>query len=188
MASVREGTRHILLVVDTQVGVLDGCWQAERVVANVAHAIERARAQGVPVLWVQHSDDDMTIDSPAWQLAPQLVPAAGEPVIRKLFNSAFEETTLEHALAQRGATHIVLAGAMTNWCIRATAHAALERGYDLTLLKDAHTTGTIALDDGTRIEAKTVVDELNVALTWMSYPGRETTTAPAGEVDFGTAS
>jgi hypothetical protein len=79
----------------------------------------------------------------------------------------------------------VLAGTMTNWCIRASAHAALEHGYDLTLLSDAHTTGAIELEDGTRIEAKGVVDELNLAMTWMSYPGRATQTAKAGAVDFG---
>jgi len=52
-------------------------------------------------------------------------------------------------LASLDATHIVLAGAATNWCIRATASGALERGYDLTLVNDAHTTGSMALDDGT---------------------------------------
>jgi nicotinamidase-related amidase len=187
MASIRAGNRRILLVVDTQAGIVDGCWEAGRVVANIALAVERARAQGAPVLWVQHSDDELLIESEPWQLAAGLVPAAGERVIRKLFNSPFEETPLEHELARLRATHIVLAGAMTNWCIRATAHAVLERGYDLTLLKDAHTTGTIALEDGSRIEAKDVVDELNLAMTWMSYPGRTTTTAKSAEVEFGAA-
>ena len=73
------------------------------------------------------------------------------------------------------------------WCIRATAHAALERGYDLTLVSDAHTTGTMALDDGTTIEAATLVRELNLAMTWLSYPGRTNGTATAESVDFSTA-
>ena len=85
-----------------------------------------------------------------------------------------------------GATHITLAGAASNWCIRATAYAALERGYDLTLVKDSHTTGTMALDDGSTIEAASVVQELNIAMTWLSYPGRKNGTAKADEVDFGT--
>ena len=57
----------------------------------------------------------------------------------------FEPTKLEEELALLGATHITLAGAMTNWCIRATAYGALERGYDLTLVKDAHTTANVDL-------------------------------------------
>lgn len=91
-------------------------------------------------------------------------------MIDKRFNSAFEQTALEGDLARIGATHIVLAGAATNWCIRATAYGALERGYDLTLVKDAHTTGTIALEDGTRIDAANIVEELNIAMTWVTYP------------------
>lgn len=184
MATIRDGYRRVLLVVDAQAGIVDGCWESGRVIGNIALAARRARSQHAPVLWVQHSDDELAVGSPAWQLAQGLLPASGEPVIGKLFNSPFEETGLEHELARLHATHIVLAGAMTNWCIRATAHAALERGYDLTLLNDAHTTGTVVLEDGTRIEAKDIVDELNLAMTWMSYPGRSTTTARAGEVIF----
>ena len=60
----------------------------------------------------------------------------------------------------------------------------MERGYDLTLVKDAHTTGTIKLDNGARIEAANVIHELNIAMTWLSYPGRTNGTATAAEVDF----
>ena len=113
-------------------------------------------------------------------------PAEGELRIHKHFNSSFEQTALEEHLATLGATHIVLAGAATNWCIRATAYGALDRGYDLTLVKDAHTTGTMELDDGVRIEAADVVRELNIAMTWLSYPDRKNGVAAAAEVDFAT--
>ena len=143
MATVRKGNKGILLVVDVQVGVMSEAWDAPRIIKNVVQAVERARAQGVPVIWVQHSDDELVYGSPAWQWVPELAPAEGEPLIHKHFNSSFEQTALEDQLAQFGATHVVLAGAATNWCIRATAYAALDRGYDLTLVKDAHTTGTM---------------------------------------------
>ena len=184
MATVREGNKSVLLVVDVQAGVISEAWDAPRVVANVARAVERARAQGVPVIWVQHADNDLPHGSPQWQWVPELVPAAGEALIHKQFNSSFEHTTLEDELAKLGATHIALAGASTNWCIRATAYGALERGYDLTLVNDAHTTGTMELDDGTKIEAANVVRELNIAMTWLSYPGRSNGTASAEEIDF----
>lgn len=77
-----------------------------------------------------------------------------------------------------------MAGAATNWCIRATAYGALDRGDDLTLIKDAHTTGTIEFDDGTRIEAADIIFELNIAMKWLSYPGRTNSTASAGAIDF----
>jgi nicotinamidase-related amidase len=184
MATVREGNRAVLLVVDVQVGVMREAWDAARVVGNVVRAVERARERGVPVVWVQQTDDDLPEGGPPWQWVPDLVPAEGERRIGKRFNSAFEATPLESELARLGATHLVLAGAATNWCIRATAYGALERGYDLTLLADAHTTETMELDDGTRIEAARMVDELNLAITWLSYPGRRNGIAAAGEVDF----
>jgi hypothetical protein len=98
----------------------------------------------------------------------------GEALIHKQFNSSFEQTALEDELAKLGTTHIALAGAATNWCIRATAYGALDRGYDLTLVKDAHTTDTMDLGTGKKIEASTVVDDLNIAMTWLRYPGRRT--------------
>jgi nicotinamidase-related amidase len=186
MTTVREGTSGVLLVVDVQVDVMAGSWDAERIIANVGRAVERARAEGVPVVWVQHSDEEMPEGSPQWQLVPGLVPDGGELLIRKKFNSSFEQSDLEAELTKLGANHIVLAGAATNWCIRATAYGALERGYDLTLIEDAHTTVTMELDDGKTIEAAGVVDELNVCLTWVSYPDRTSGTATAEEVDFNT--
>jgi nicotinamidase-related amidase len=184
MATIRNGNKTVLLVVDFQVGVVAQAWDAPRVGANIALAVERARAQDVPVIWVQHEDDDMPRGSPAWQFVPALVPAEGEFRVCKRHNSAFEDTPLEPELARLGATHIVLAGAATSWCIRSAAYATLERGYDLTLLKDAHTTGDIDRGDGTAVEARGIVDDLNMAMTWQDYPGRKSQTAKAAEVAF----
>jgi nicotinamidase-related amidase len=184
MATVREGRQGVLLVVDVQVGVMSDAWDAPRVIKNVSRVVERARGRGVPVIWVQHSDDELVHGSPSWQWVPELAPAPGEPVIHKRFNSSFEETALEEELAKLGASHITLAGAATNWCIRATAYGALDRGYDLTLIKDAHTTGTMEFDDGVRIEAANVVRELNVAMRWVSYPGRANGITTAEDADF----
>jgi nicotinamidase-related amidase len=184
MATVRAGNQNVLLVVDVQVGVMREAWDADRIIANVARTVEKARAQGAPVIWVQHSDDDLRYGSPEWQWAPELVPLPDELRIYKQFNSSFEQTPLEAELARLGATHIMLAGAATNWCIRATAYGALDRGYDLTLVADAHTTGTMEFDDGTRIEAKSIVEELNIAMTWLTYPGRTNGATLVGEINF----
>jgi nicotinamidase-related amidase len=186
MATIRTGNKGVLLVVDVQVGVMSEAWDAPRIIKNVARAVERARSQRVPVIWVQHSDDELVYGSSEWQWVPELIPSESEPLLHKQFNSSFEQTALEEHLAKLGATHIALAGAATNWCIRATAYGALDRGYDLTLIDDAHTTGTMVLDDGTRIEAANTVQELNIAMTWLSYPGRTNGTASTEEIDFDT--
>lgn len=184
MATIRNGNESALLVVDFQVDVVKDGWDAARVGANIVRAVERAREAGVPVVWVQHEHDEMPRGSAGWQYAAGLAPADGELRIYKKFNSAFDETSLEAELARLGITRLVLAGAMTNFCIRSAAYAALERGYDLTLLTDAHTTSDIDLGGGRVLSAQGVVDDLNVTVKWLEYPGRVTKTAAVEEVQF----
>jgi nicotinamidase-related amidase len=184
MATVREGNKKVLLVVDAQVGVVQEAWETPRIIKNIALAVEKARAQGAPVIWIQHTDEELVQGSPAWQMAPELLPAESEPLIHKQFNSSFEQTPLEETLAGLGVTHVVLAGAATNWCVRATAYGALDRGYDLTLLKDGHTTETVQFEDGTTLEAADIIRDLNMVMTWISYPGRTSRAAAVEEVDF----
>ena len=184
MATIREGKKAALVVVDVQVGVVSAAWDRDRVVGNVALAVSRARAQGAPVVWVQHMSDELPRESAPWQWVPELVPAASDVRIHKQFNSGFEQTELDAELASLGVAHVVLAGAQSNWCIRATAHGALERGYDLTLISDAHTAETMALDDGTTLAAADMVRELNVAIQWLEYPGRKNAVAAAATINF----
>lgn len=188
MATVREGKKTALLVVDVQVGVMAEAWNAEAVTAQVAAAVARARAAGVPVIWVQHADEqELPSGSAAWQWVPALQPAAQEVLIHKHFNSAFEQTSLDEVLAGLRVSHLVLAGAATNWCIRATAYGALERGYDLTLVADAHSTSPMDPEDGPRVEAETLVRELNIAMSWLSYPGRKNAAVPLETLSFAAA-
>lgn len=185
MAKVRAGQQTVLLVVDVQVGVMAEAWRPAPVIAQVAQAVALARAAGVPVVWVQHDDDEgLAHGSAAWQWVPALVPADDEHRVYKRFNSSFEATGLEAHLAAVGASHLVLAGAATNFCIRATAYAALERGYDLTLLADAHTTGDMTGPDGTQVPAEAVVNDLNATMTWLQYPGRRNAAVPAAQLDW----
>ena len=184
MATVREGNKPVMVVVDVQVGVMKDAWEAQRVIENVSRAVERARSEAVPVIWVQHSNQELPKGSSQWHWVPELVPAEGEALVHKKYNSSFEQTSLDSELASLGATHIVLAGAATNWCIRATAYAALDRGYDLTLVKDAHTTDSMQLEGGVTIEAETVIQDLNIAMKWLAYPGRRNGVASANEIKF----
>lgn len=176
--------RSVLLIVDVQVGVMDGTWNSAKVLENIASVIEKARSHQIPIVWIQHADDELVKGSPEWQIVPVLTPNEDELILAKQFNSAFEQTALEESLANYGATHIVLVGAATNWCIRATAYGALERGYDLTLVKDAHTTEDMDMGDGTIISARDIVRELNVAMNWVSYPDRKNEMTAANEVEF----
>lgn len=187
MPTIRPGNTPALIIVDVQRDVVAHTHDRDRIVANVAIAVSRARGLGVPVIWVQHHDgEEYVYGSPGWAWVPELDPREDETLIHKTHNSAFEDTSLNAELARLGVTHIILAGAATNWCIRATAYGALERGYDLTLVKDAHTTKSMDLPDGRRIEATALIDDLNITMRWLSYPGRVNGTAKAADVDFMT--
>lgn len=162
-----------LLVIDVQNGVVEGAYNLSAVLENLNTAIDKARGAGVPVVWVQHSDDDLVIDSEAWQIVPELVPLGGEPMVRKIYRSSFEATDLESILAGLGVGHIYVTGMQTNNCVRHTTHSAQERGYDVTVLADAHS--TTGYDwDGHTVVAKDVVDEFNDNFGGTELPGRFT--------------
>lgn len=184
MATIRPGNQSALLIVDVQVGVVADAADASRQIDNMSLAVTRARMAGVPVIWVQHDEEELPKGSAGWQWVPQLVPQPGDLRVYKQYNSSFEQTTLEAELAVRGVAHIVLCGAVTSWCIRATAYAALDRGYDLTLLHDAHIAKDMRLEDGSVIEAANTVREFNVVMQWLSYPGRRCGTASSEQVHF----
>jgi len=185
--SVGQATRakSALLVVDAQVGVVSGIWESKRVVANIETIVSRARAAGVPVIWVQHADDDeLKYGSESWKLAPNFIPAVAELVIHKKYNSSFANTDLDQRLKALGISRIVLAGAATNWCIRATAYAAVERGYDLALVSDAHSTESMKLPGGTTLPAEGIVAELNAVFEWISVPNVRTEVRKAVDIAF----
>ncbi|HAF49332.1 MAG TPA: cysteine hydrolase [Anaerolineaceae bacterium] len=184
MATIRKGNQAVLLIVDVQVGVVEGAWEADRIIQNINTAVEKARSQDVPVVWVQHNGGKLKKDSPEWQIVPELSPQADDVIIQKYYNSSFEETNLEETLADLGVTRIVLAGAVTNWCIRATGYATLERGYDLTLIADGHMTGDLDLENGTTIPAEHIIQDLNTGMAWITYPGRESRVFEVHAVQF----
>lgn len=184
MATIRPGSQSALLVVDVQVGVVAEAGDVSRQIQSIHLAVRKARDAGVPVIWVQHDDEELPKGSAGWQWVPALVQQPEDVRVYKNFNSSFEKTTLESELAARGVSHIVLCGAVTSWCIRATAYGALERGYDLTLIGDAHIAKTMPMGNGEAVEARDIVREFNVVMQWVAYPGRKNRVVTAAELAF----
>lgn len=182
MTTLADRPNTALLVVDVQAGVVEGAHRRDDVVANIAELIDKARHEQVPVVWVQHSDDNLPRGSAAWQLAPEMRPAAGEPLVEKRYGDAFEATDLEDILAGLKAGRLIVAGAQTDACIRSTLHGAFARGYDAQLISDAHTT-----EDGTQWGAPPpdqVIAHTNLYWTYQTAPGRTAGTSTTAEVDF----
>lgn len=159
-----------LLVIDLQRGVVVGCVDADAVLERTARLVDRARAEGVPVVWVQ-DHDDFPEGTDDWQLAPPLARADDEPLVRKHRRDSFVGTDLAEVLERLGAEHLVVVGAQTDYCVRTTTQAAAVRGFDVTLVSDAHTT-TDAEHDGVVITGEQIVAHTNMYFAGLRYPGQ----------------
>ncbi|CAN5455260.1 cysteine hydrolase family protein [soil metagenome] len=143
MSALPGRTSTALVVVDVQNDVVVHAFRRDAVVANIAVLVERARAAGVAVVWVQHAEPGLEYGSDGWRIVPELVPAAGEPLVHKNYGDSFEDTTFEDVLRGLNIGRLVVVGAQTDACVRSTIHGAFTRGYDVTLVADAHTTGDL---------------------------------------------
>ena len=182
MSLLQDRPNTAVVVVDVQVGVVAAAHQRDAVVANIAKVVDMARRHGVPVVWVQHEADDLPRGSAAWQIVPELVPAAGEALIDKRYGDAFEDTTLEARLADLGVGRLVVIGAQTDACIRSTIHGGFARGYDVTLVSDAHTT-----EDQSAWGAPApnlVIAHTNLYWTYQSAPGRQAGTVKTQDLQL----
>ncbi|MFI9817020.1 cysteine hydrolase family protein [Saccharothrix variisporea] len=179
MTTLPDRPNTALVVIDVQNGVVAGAHNRDDVVANIRTLVDQARAEDVPVVWVQHSDDDLPKGSERWEYVPELVRNEGEPVVHKLYGDSFEDTDLESVLAERAVGKLVVAGAQTDACIRSTLHGALVRGYDATLVSDAHTTEDLSTY-GAPPPAQ-VIAHTNLYWKYQTAPGRRDGTTTTEE-------
>ncbi len=180
MTTIANRDQSALLVIDVQNDVVVNAFQRDEIVGNMARLVNKARSKAVPVIWVQHSDEGLVLESDGWQIVPELVPAHGEDHVYKTFRSSFEATNLEDLLAAKKVGHLVVCGAQTNYCVRHTIGAALERGYDITLVSDAHTTDD-ELWGKVDVFAEQIIEEQNHVCTNYQLPGRRCDTATSAE-------
>lgn len=178
--------RSALIVIDVQRGVVASAHERDAVVANIAGLVEKARRESIPVVWVQHSDDELERGSDEWRIVPELDPAPEEPLVEKHYGDSFEETSLEATLGELGVGRLFVVGAQTDACIRSTLHGAFTRGYDVTLVGDAHTT-----EDLTQWGAPPpgqVIAHTNLYWKYHAAPGRTAGLVATSEVNFVAAS
>ncbi len=186
MTTLEKRPNTALVVIDVQNGVVGAAHERDAVVANIASLVDKARREQVPVVWVQHADEQLARGSDEWRIVPELAPGDTEPLVEKNYGDAFEGTTLETVLSGLGVGRLVVAGAETDACIRSTLHGAFVRGYDATLVSDAHTTG-----DRTEWGSPPpdqVIAHTNLYWTYQTAPGRTAGTVASKDVDFGGAS
>lgn len=183
MSTLAGRDKSALLVIDVQNGVVEGAFNLKAVLANIQQAVDKARVAGVPVIWVQHSDEELVIDSEDWQIVSELSPLPGESKVRKVHRSSFEATDLETILGGLRVGHVYITGMQTNNCVRHTTHSAQERGYDVTVLSDAHSTTDYDWD-GHKVSAEAVVNEFNDNFLGRDLPGRFTNAVKTTDLKF----
>ena len=182
MATLENRPNTALLVIDVQNGVVAGAHERDTVVANVGSLVDKARQAQVPVVWVQHSDDELERGSEKWRIVPELSPDEAEPLVEKHYGDAFEATNLETVLSGLGVGRLVVAGAQTDECVRSTLHGAFVRGYDATLVSDAHTTEDLSAWGAPPPDQ--VIAHTNLYWKYQSAPGRTAGTVETRDIDF----
>lgn len=176
--------RAALLVIDVQRGLVDGCEEDwEDALPVIAEQVQRARAAGAPIVFVQHrgaSDSHpLHVDAPGFPLHPTVRADPDDLRVHKTWSDAFAETDLREKLGRTGATRLVITGAQTEFCVDATVRRAASLGYDVDLVADGHTTS----DNGTLSRAQ-IIAHHNLTLAHLVCPGATIRVLAADELDW----
>ena len=135
-----------LLIIDVQLGNFskpDPVYEGNRLLARVKSLIARAHSAQIPIFYVQNNGgigDPDAHGTPGWEIHPSIAPVEGDVVVQKQTPDAFHETNLHRELGSRGIKKLVVAGLQTEYCIDTTCRRAFSLGYDIILVKDAHST------------------------------------------------
>jgi nicotinamidase-related amidase len=183
--------RVALVVIDVQKAILDGLGGArpaetasalDAVVCRIAGLLARARTEGVPVIHVQHDGrlgHRLAPGGPGWELRTEVAPRSGEIVIHKRACDAFFETPLGEQLSAAGATGIVVAGCMTEYCVDTTVRRAVSLGFDVVLAEDGHMTADAA---GLRFEQ--IIAHHNALLDGFDAGAASVRVCPVSTINF----
>ncbi|MET0725573.1 MAG: isochorismatase family protein [Leifsonia sp.] len=186
MAEPRDRPSTALVVIDLQVDVVASAFDAAGVLERTAALVERARSEGVPVVWVAHEDAWMTRGSDDWQLAAPLERRDDEPLVHKEYRDSFAATDLAEVLERLDVGRLVVAGAQTDYCIRTTTQRAAADGYDVVLVSDAHTTEDAEFA-GVAVTGEQIVAHTNMYFSGLAYPGQSFGIATHDAVDLGAS-
>jgi nicotinamidase-related amidase len=186
MTTLPDRPNTALLVIDVQNGIMAQTLNRDAVLATIGGLVERARAEDAPVIWVQHANDEFPRGSESWQFVPELDVREADALVHKCYGDSFEDTDLEAVLADRGVGRLIVTGAQSDACVRSTLHGALVRGYDTTLVADAHTTED--LSEWGAPPPDVVIAFTNLYWGDTAAPGRQAGTVDAADVSFAAQS
>ncbi|MBA2676594.1 cysteine hydrolase family protein [Ramlibacter sp.] len=177
--------KQALLVIDVQRGLFDAAPrpdEADAVVDRINALAARARAAGVPVVFVQHEEgegSDLAHRSPGWQLEQRLAVESTDVHVRKTTPDSFLRTELGPLLERWGTQQVVVCGYATEFCVDTTTRRAAALGYRVILAADAHTT-----HDKPHATARQIRAHHNATLAAIGSFGRPIVARAAADIAF----
>jgi nicotinamidase-related amidase len=136
-----------LVVIDVQVGMFapaDPVYQGDDLLTKIASLLAKARQAGIPVIYIQHRSErkghPLELGTAGWQIHPSIPPLEGDTVIHKHMPDSFYKTNLQQHLQAQGIKKLIIVGIQTEMCVDTTCRRACSLDYDVTLVKDAHST------------------------------------------------
>jgi len=167
------------LVIDMQIGLVQGAYQDEQTLARIASLIHQARDHDVSVVYLQHNHTSyppLMKGAKTWHIHPAVAPDGADRVIEKTASDGFFATSLHQHLQQLSVDHLVITGMQTEYCVDTTCRQALSMGYAVTLAADGHTTGDATLS------ARQTIDHHNTLLANLAHPTQNIKVLPCSEV------
>ncbi len=174
-----------LIVIDIQQGLFGPEPKpafSSDIIARINTLTQRARQQGVPVIFVQHeamTGQHFTYGSEAWQLASGLVTDERDSFVRKTTPDSFLRTDLEATLKQAGVSQLVVCGYATEFCIDTTVRRAAGLGFEVIVVSDAHTT-----HDKSHAKAAEIITHHTATLTSIRSFGVQITAQESADIVF----
>lgn len=161
-----------LLIVDMQKGSFMPAtprYDTEGVVKRINQLAGRFREQGSPVFYIQHNGSKQNCYVPntvEWEILDELNIAESDLMVYKTANDSFYETDLEEKLNALNVKELVITGCATDFCVESTVQSALVKDFDITVVKDAHTTA-----DRPHLSAVQVIEHYNWVWSDMTPTG-----------------
>jgi nicotinamidase-related amidase len=155
-------TKKALLIIDVQNAMFaesNPIYDGEKLLDNLKELISKARTSNIPVIYVQHNDEEFITGTHPWEIHHSIAPNKGEVVIQKSTPDSFHKTDLNQHLKASQINHLIIAGNQTEYCVDTTCRRAFSLGYNVTLVKDAHRTW-----DSNALSAQQIIDHHNQVL------------------------
>ena len=155
--------KEALIIIDVQNDYFPGgtCelvhpYEAEKVIRDL---IAESRGMGRPIIYIQHFNEPgdyfFLEGTRGAEISDRIAPSPEDKVIVKRYPNSFLKTELDAYLKGLGVEKLIMCGMMTHMCVDTTVRAAMDYGYEVTVIADACATMNLSYN-GETIPAETV--------------------------------